>query len=61
MDDRKEFWDLLDAHVTLRLVAFHKTLVERGQIAPPPSGYGVTGDCRADRAVGGDQSLQQCD
>lgn len=48
----------LNAQMTMRLIQFHNALVERGQIAPPPPSYGVTGDCKADQAVVEDQFQQ---
>ena len=57
----RELFDLIDAHVTMRIIEFHQALVERGQIEPPPPGYGVIGDCTADRAAGANQFPQRCD
>ena len=46
-----ELRDLIDVHITARLLAFHQALLERGQIQAPPSTPGqatIIVDCTAD-------------
>ena len=39
---------LIDAHITARLIAFHQALIERGQVRPIPDGQVLTDDYTAD-------------
>jgi hypothetical protein len=44
---QQKTWNQFDAHITMRLVEFHRALIARKQIAPISLGQmGVTDGCR---------------